>query len=115
MVCFDRPWFGGCPADDHKFFSSAFNFILNDKFFTVKLLNLLKAFQNQRDCHWLAFKSGGPYAARFSKEDWSSATYLQDFETGKIASCGSKALGATLSHLSFNRSKGFELAGFKKL
>jgi hypothetical protein len=32
------------------------------------LLILLRAFQNQRDCHWPAFKSGGRYAAAFQRE-----------------------------------------------
>jgi hypothetical protein len=47
-------------------------------------LNLLKAFQNRQDRLWLAFKSDGLCAALFLK---SSATYLPDFKTGKIASC----------------------------
>jgi hypothetical protein len=55
-------------------------------------------------------------AAYFSKENCSSATYLPDFKTGKIAPCQfSKAPKATLKHLSPNRNKGFELASFKKL
>jgi hypothetical protein len=79
-------------------------------------LNLLKACQNQQDCHWQAFKSGGRCAAGFEKENWSSATYLLDFKTSETAPCRfSKALGATLRHLSSNRSKGFELASFVKL
>jgi hypothetical protein len=42
--------------------------------------------------------------------------YLPDFKTDKISPCCfSKALGATPIHLSPNRSKGFELAGFEKL
>jgi hypothetical protein len=49
-------------------------------------LNLLQAFQNQQDCLWPTFKSGGRYAAPFSKENCSSATYLLDFKTGEIAS-----------------------------
>jgi hypothetical protein len=45
-----------------------------------------------------------------------SATYSPDFKTGEIAPRQFlKAFGATLRHLSSNRSKGFELAGFKKL
>jgi hypothetical protein len=49
-------------------------------------------------------------------ENCSLATYLLDFKTGKIASGRfSKALSATLRHLSPNRSKGFELPGFEKL
>jgi hypothetical protein len=41
---------------------------------------------------------------------------LPDFKTDEIARCRfSKALGATLKHHSSNRSKGFELASFKKL
>jgi hypothetical protein len=47
-----------------------------------KLLNLLKAFQNQRDCHWPAFKSGVRCAACFLKDNCSSATYLPDYKTG---------------------------------
>jgi hypothetical protein len=44
------------------------------------------------------------------------ATYLPDFKTGEIVPCRfSKSLGAFLRHLSSNKSKGFELAGFKKL
>jgi hypothetical protein len=39
-----------------------------------------------------------------------------DFKTGEIAPCRFlKALGAAPRHLSSNRSKGFELAGFEKL
>jgi RNA:NAD 2'-phosphotransferase (TPT1/KptA family) len=81
-----------------------------------KVLNLLKAFQNRRDCQWPAFKSGVHYAAHCSKENCSSATYLLDFKIGEIASCPfSKALGAILRHLASNRSKEFENAGFEKL
>jgi hypothetical protein len=81
-----------------------------------KLLNLLKAFQNWRDYHWPAFKSGGCYAACFSKENCSSATYLLDFKIGEIAPCWfSKALGTTPRHLLFNCRKGFELPGLDKL
>jgi hypothetical protein len=41
---------------------------------------------------------------------------LPDFKTGEIAPCWfSKALGTTLRHLLFNRSKEFELAGFEKI
>jgi hypothetical protein len=44
------------------------------------------------------------------------ATYLPDFKTGEVAPCRlSKALGATLRHLLFKGSKGFELAGFEKI
>ncbi len=52
-----------------------------------RLLHLLKAFPNRRDCHGRgpAFKSGGRYAARFSNEYCSLATYLLDFKTGEIA------------------------------
>jgi hypothetical protein len=79
-------------------------------------LNLLKAFQNWQDCHCPAFKRCGCYSAGFSKENCSSTTNFPDFKTGKIASCRLlKALGATPKHLSFNRSKGFKLAGVKKL
>jgi hypothetical protein len=79
-------------------------------------LNLLKAFQNRRDCHWPAFKSGGRCFARFSKVNCSSATYLPNFKTGEVAPCRfSKALSATLRHLLSNRSKGFEIAGFEKI
>jgi hypothetical protein len=62
-------------------------------------LNLLKAVQNLRDCHWSAFKSGGCYAACFSKENCSSATCLPDFNAGKIAPGQfSKAIGPTPRH-----------------
>jgi hypothetical protein len=73
--------------------------------------------QNGRDWPWPAFKSGGRCAAHFSKENCSSATYLPNFKIGgEIAPCRfSKALGATLRHLPFERSKGFELTGFEKL
>jgi hypothetical protein len=79
-----------------------------------KLLNLLKAFQNWQDCHWQAFKSGGRCAACFYNENCSSATYLPDFKTGKIAYCRfSKTFGAARRHLSSNRSKGFEISSFE--
>jgi hypothetical protein len=78
-------------------------------------LNLLKAVQNLRDCHWLAFKSGRRYAACFSKDNCSLATNLPDFKT-EIAPCRlSKVLGANRRHLLVNRSKGYELASYKKL
>jgi hypothetical protein len=50
-------------------------------------LNLLRAFQNQQVCHWPAFKSGGRYAARFSKENGSSkpTRICRDLKTGGIA------------------------------
>jgi hypothetical protein len=74
-------------------------------------LNLQKAFENRRDSLWPAFKVGELALAgiqnrrvgsgRLSK----SARWLCRF---------SKALGAALNLLS-NRSKGFELADFKKL
>jgi hypothetical protein len=55
-------------------------------------------------------------AACFSKENCSSATYLQDFKTDEIAPCRFlKALGATPRHLSSKRKKVFELVGFEKL
>jgi hypothetical protein len=39
-----------------------------------------------------------------------------EFQNRQDCPCrSSKALGATLRHLSSNRSKGFELSGFKKL
>jgi hypothetical protein len=44
-----------------------------------KLLNLLKAFQNQGHWQWPAFKRGGHCAASFSKQIFSSETYLPDF------------------------------------
>jgi hypothetical protein len=52
----------------------------------------------------MLFKTGqiatgqhGPCAARFSKENCSSAAYLPDFKTGEIAPCWfSKAACATL-------------------
>jgi hypothetical protein len=56
-------------------------------------LNLLKGFQNWRDCHWSAFKCGGRYAVDFSKENCSSKTNFLDFNTGHCQL--SKALGAT--------------------
>jgi hypothetical protein len=59
-----------------------------------KLLNLLKAFQNRRDCLWPAFKSGGRRPAHFSKESCSSVTCLQDFKTGEIASGRLSKVGA---------------------
>jgi hypothetical protein len=78
--------------------------------------NLFAGFQNCRDCHWPAFKSGGRCVACFSIENCSLATYLPDFKTEEIASGGfSKALSTILRHLSPNRSKGFELPGFEKL
>jgi hypothetical protein len=77
---------------------------------------MLKAFQNQRDCHWPAFKNGWCYAAHFLKENCLLAIYLPDFKTGKIAPCRfSKVLNATLRHLLSNRNKGFELPRFKSL
>jgi hypothetical protein len=79
-------------------------------------LNSLKDFENQQDCHWPAFKSGGHCVAHFSKENCLSASYFPVFKTGEVAPCRfSKALGATLKHLLSNRSKGFELAGFEKI
>jgi hypothetical protein len=47
----------------------------------------VKAFQNQFDCCWPAFKSGWGSAAHFSKENCSSATYLPHFKTSEIAPC----------------------------
>jgi hypothetical protein len=77
-------------------------------------LNLLKAFQNQRDCHWPAFKSGWCNAAIFLKENSLSPIYLSDFKIVKLAPCRfSKVLNPTLRHLLSNRNKGFELAGLK--
>jgi hypothetical protein len=79
-------------------------------------LNLLKAFQNRRDCHRPAFKSGEHCAAHFSKEDCSSATYLPDLKTGEIAPRQfSKALSATTIRRSSNKSIRFELASFENL
>jgi hypothetical protein len=53
-------------------------------------------------------------AASFSQENCLSVTYLPDFKTLEIAPCQfSKALNATLRLLLSNRSKGFELTGFK--
>jgi hypothetical protein len=76
----------------------------------------VKAFQNRQDCHWQAFKSAGRYAACFSKENCSSATYLPDFKTIEIAPCRfSKALGPTPRQLLSNSNKGFEPAGFTRL
>jgi hypothetical protein len=57
-------------------------------------LNLLKTFQNRRDSHWPAFKSGGRYAASFSK-----AIYLPDFKTGEIAHAGFQKLSAQLQDI----------------
>jgi hypothetical protein len=63
-----------------------------------------------------SFQKWWVLAAHFSQENCLSATYLPDFKTLEIAPCQfSKALDATLRLLSSNRSKGFELTGFKKL
>jgi hypothetical protein len=75
-----------------------------------KLLNLLKAFQNQRHWPWPAFKSGGHCAASFSKQIFSSETYLPDFL--KLARL---THGEAQKYLLSNRSKGFEVARFQKL
>ncbi len=57
--------------------------------------------------------------ARFSKDNCSSATYWPDFKTGEIALAGFQKLSAQLWDIygicDINGSKGFELAGFKKL
>jgi hypothetical protein len=59
-------------------------------------LDLLEAFQNWRNCHWPAFKSGGRCGACFSNDNCSSATYLPDLKNGEIDPCRfSKALGVT--------------------
>jgi hypothetical protein len=63
-------------------------------------LNLRKAFENRQDRLLSAFKIGELALASFQR----------------IGSGGlSKALGAATRNLLSNRSKGFELAAFKKL
>jgi hypothetical protein len=65
-------------------------------------LNLRKAFENWQDKLLPAFKIGELALAAFQNRRVGS---------GRL----SKALGAATRNLLSNRSKGFELAGFKKL
>jgi hypothetical protein len=79
-------------------------------------LDLRKAFQNRKDCHWPAFKSGGAVLPAFQKRivHWQLICPILNFI--RMPPCHfSKALGATPRHLSSSRSKGIELAGFEKL
>jgi hypothetical protein len=71
-------------------------------FSTKKLLNLQKAFETRQDRLLPAFKIGELALAGFQNQRVGS---------GRL----SKALGAALRNLLSNRSKGVELAGFKKL
>jgi hypothetical protein len=65
-------------------------------------LNLRKPFENRQDSLLPAFKIGELALAGFQNRQNGS---------GRL----SKALGAAKRNLLSNRSKGFELAGFKKL
>ncbi len=96
-------------------------------------MNLRKAFENRRDRLWPALKIGELALAGFQNRrvgsGWlsKSASWLWlAFKIGELALAGfqnrqvgsgrlSKALGAAPRNLLSNRSKGFELADFKKL
>jgi hypothetical protein len=71
-------------------------------------LNLRRAFENQRDRLCPAFKTD-ELAGKLAGE-----LALAGFQSQQVVSCRlSKALGAAPRNLLPNRSKGFELAGFK--
>jgi hypothetical protein len=73
-------------------------------------LNLRKAFENRRDRLCPAFKIGELALAGFQIGELA----LVGFQSQQVGSCRlSKALGAAPRNLLPNRSKGFELAGFK--
>jgi hypothetical protein len=59
-------------------------------------LNLPKGFSKSVILPLAGFESGGRYAAHFSKENCSLATYLPDFKTGEIALAGFQKLFAQL-------------------
>jgi hypothetical protein len=86
-------------------------------------LNLRKAFENRQDRLLSAFKIGEMALAGF--QNFVSWLWLP-FKISELALASiqnrrngsgrlSKALGAAMRNLLSNRSKGFELAGFKKL
>jgi hypothetical protein len=87
-------------------------------------LNLRKTFENRQDRLLPAFKIGELALAGFQNQRVGSgclsksASWLWPaIKTGKKNGSGrlSKALGAATRNLLSNRSKGFELTGFKKL
>jgi hypothetical protein len=73
-------------------------------------LNLLKALQNRRDSR--LSKVVGAMLPAFQKRIVRRQPIGQISKPATLPLRVFKALGATLRHLSSNRSKGFELAGF---
>jgi hypothetical protein len=74
-------------------------------------LNLQKAFKNQKDRPWPAFKSGLRCAAHFSKEICLIGKIF-----GRFQNAGFQKLSAQLREICYPiGAKGFELSGFEKL
>jgi hypothetical protein len=76
-------------------------------------LNLRKAFENRRDRFWPAFKIGELALVGIQNRRVGSGRLSKSASWLWPASQLSKALRAALRNLFSNRSKGFELAGFK--